>query len=295
MQRDTTTNCLFLGAGYTAKCMMQQLKAINHPVGEKMWGTTRSEDKFSSIQAAGAEPLQFCGSKPSEPLSHIIKQAENILISISPKQKGDIALLHHKADFKANKNLKWLGYLSTVGVYGNHDGNWVSETSKTRPVSERARWRKFAEDQWLALHQEIGLPIHIFRLPGIYGKGRGPQNKLKTGKARRIDKPGQVFNRAHVEDIAACLIASMNKPNPGAIYNVADDEPAPPQDVIAYAATVMGLEIPPLIPFEKAEMTEMARSFYTDNRRVSNQRIKEELGVKLKYPTYKQGITASLG
>jgi len=309
---NNNTSCLFLGAGYTAKCMMQQMQSDNIPQTQtqtqaqteaqtqaqikthKMWGTTRSGRNFGNIKTAGAQPLLFEGTHKSEPLSAAIRQAHNILISISPKEEGDIVLLHHGEDIKANKNLTWVGYLSTVGVYGNHDGAWVTEDSTTNPSSERSQWRQKAERQWLELHQETGLPVHIFRLPGIYGPGRGPQKKLKAGTARRINKKGQVFNRAHVDDIAATLIASMQKPNPGAIYNIADDEPAPPQDVLAYAADLMGIDPLPLIPFEKAEMTQMAKSFYTDNKRVSNKRIKEELGVTLKYPTYKEGIKACL-
>lgn len=280
-----------MGAGYTAQCMIAQLKVNKNLV---MHGTTRSKEHFKAIESAGASPLFFGGEKPSIEGSQLLREASNILISISPKQQGDITLLHHREDIKANKNLVWLGYLSTVGVYGNHEGAWVDEESETRPTSQRSIWRKFAEDQWLDLYKEMGLPVHIFRLPGIYGRGRGPQNKLKTGTARRINKPGQFFNRAHVSDIASVLALSMNKPNPGSIYNVVDDEPAPPQDVLAYTAELMGIKPPPLISFEDADLTDMARSFYTDNKRVSNKKIKSELGAELKYPTYREGIKASL-
>ncbi len=279
---------LCLGAGYTAQTLMRL-----YPLPE-MWGTTRDEENFAGIRQSGAEPVIFSGDAPSEPLRPLIKKAASILISISPDAEGDIALRHHKQDFLDNENLNWIGYLSTVGVYGDHGGNWVNEFAETRPNSERSRWRKQAEDQWLEFGEENNLPIHIFRLPGIYGPGRGPQEKLKSGKARRIFKEGQVFNRAHVDDIAAVLNASARNPAEQRIYNVADDEPAPPQDVIAYAAGLMGREVPPLIPFEEAEMSEMARSFYSDNKRVANTRIKEELGVALKYPTYREGLEAIL-
>ena len=244
-------------------------------------------------------PIIFSGETTSKELSPILRETENILISISPKLDGGPLLKHHEADILANKNLRWIGYLSTVGVYGNHDGEWVDENSETRPGSDRSLWRKKTEDQWLTLAKEEGLPVHIFRLPGIYGpqingKGRGPLEKLKAGTARRINKPGQVFNRAHVEDIAMVLETSCHNPNPGAIYNIADDEPAPPQDVLAYAAELLGVEVPPLIEFEDAEMSKMAKSFYSDNKRVSNKRIKEELGITLKYPTYREGIKACL-
>lgn len=279
---------LCLGAGYTAQTMMKLYPA------KKMWGTTRTIEKASAIEAAGATPVIFTGQTPSEELSPILREAENILISISPKLDGGPLLKHHQEDLLANKNLKWIGYLSTVGVYGNHDGEWVDEYAETRPGSDRSLWRKRTEDQWIALNKEQGIPVHIFRLPGIYGKGRGPLEKLKAGKARRINKEGQVFNRAHVEDIAMVLEASCHNPNPGAIYNIADDEPAPPQDVLAYAAELLGVETPPLIEFKDAEMSKMAKSFYSDNKRVSNKRIKEELGIKLKYPTYREGIKACL-
>ncbi len=294
MSETKPESIVFLGAGYTAKCMIQQLRAQESCAKIPIYGTTRSGQNFNNISAAGAEPVLFEGTNPSENLSKSLRQASHILTSISPKQTGDPVLTHHRDDVKANKNLKWLGYLSTVGVYGDHQGAWVDEQSETRPSSERSKWRKAAEDQWLTLYKEAGLPVHIFRLPGIYGPGRGPLNKLKQGRARRIEKPGQVFNRAHVEDIAQTLIASLNQPNPGAIYNIADNEPAPPQDVLAFAAELLGLETPPLIPFEAAQMTTMAKSFYTDNKRVSNKRIKEELGVKLKYPTYREGLKACL-
>ena len=284
---------LCLGAGYTAQTMMRLYPA------NQMWGTTRTHNKAKAIQDIGAMTIIFSGETTSKELSPILRETENILISISPKLDGGPLLKHHEADILANKNLRWIGYLSTVGVYGNHDGEWVDENSETRPGSDRSLWRKKTEDQWLTLAKEEGLPVHIFRLPGIYGpqingKGRGPLEKLKAGTARRINKPGQVFNRAHVEDIAMVLETSCHNPNPGAIYNIADDEPAPPQDVLAYAAELLGVEVPPLIEFEDAEMSKMAKSFYSDNKRVSNKRIKEELGITLKYPTYREGIKACL-
>ena len=279
---------LFMGAGYTAKTMM-----ANHPKA-RLWGTTRSSEKMAAIEKAGAIPLLFDGESRSDEVAEALRTANHILISISPDERGDITLRHHADDLLANPAIGWIGYLSTVGVYGDHDGAWVDETAETRPNSDRSTWRKLAEDQWLDFATAHDLPIHIFRLPGIYGPGRGPQQKLKKGTARRIEKPGQVFNRAHVEDIAAALDASTKAPAKSRIYNIADDEPAPPQDVIAFAAECMGLEIPPLIPFEEAEMSAMARSFYSDNKRIDNKRMKQELGVKLKYPTYREGIRAAL-
>lgn len=282
------TSMLFLGAGYTAQTMMKIFPT------NTMWGTTRSDNKKPAIAEAGATPIIFSGTESDAVLGDIIARVEHILISISPDKDGDICLRHHARDFKRNKNIKWIGYLSTVGVYGHHDGAWVDEEAETRPGSERSRWRKLAEDQWLKFGKDNNLPIHIFRLPGIYGKGRGPVSKLRAGTARRIEKKGQVFNRAHVEDIASILEASCRQPNPGQIYNIADDKPAPPQEVLLYAAELMGIEPPKLIPFEQAEMSQMAKSFYSDNKRVSNKRIKSELAITLKYPTYIEGIKACL-
>ena len=188
-------------------------------------------------------------------------------------------------------DLEWAGYLSTTGVYGDHNGGWVDESAALTPATKRGQLRVEAEAQWQAIPD---LPLHIFRLAGIYGPGRGPFPKVRNGTARRIIKKGQVFSRTHVEDIAQILHASINKPNPGAAYNVCDDDPAPPQDVIAYAAKLLGLPIPEAIDFDKAEMSPMARSFYAESKKVSNKRIKEELGVDLIYPNYRAGLQALL-
>lgn len=287
-EQNQVSSFIFLGAGYTAQNIM-----CLYPEPE-MAGTCRSADKMASIEKLGAKALIFDGQNGSNQLNAEIEKAAYILVSIGPNVDGDPVLNHLTEPLLQAKNLKWLGYLSTVGVYGDHGGEWVDETSATHPISDRSVWRKQAEQSWMKLCKEHQVPVHIFRLPGIYGPSRGPQMKLEKGTARRVEKKGQVFNRAHVEDIATVLKASMQQPNPGAIYNIADDEPAPPQDVLAYAAELMGLDIPPLVPFEEAEMTEMARSFYSDNKRVSNKRIKQELGITLKYPTYREGIKACL-
>ena len=185
----------------------------------------------------------------------------------------------------------WVGYLSTTGVYGDQDGGWVDESAPLNPSTRRGQWRRDAEARWSAIP---GLPLHIFRLAGIYGPGRGPFAKVRQGTARRIVKPGQVFSRIHVDDIAQVLAASIARPRPGAIYNVCDDDPAPPQDVIAHAAELLGVPVPPEIPIDEAEMTPMARSFYAESKRVRNDRIKDELGVRLAYPDYRTGLAALL-
>ena len=191
-------------------------------------------------------------------------------------------------------SLEWIGYLSTVGVYGQQEGRWVDETTLPRPNSARTEARVQAEQAWLEFGRETGVPVQIFRLAGIYGPGRSVFDKLKAGTARRIKKDGQVFSRIHVEDIASVLEASIARPHAGAIYNVADDEPAAPDEVVAYAAKLIGVEPPPEIDFVEADLTPMARSFYEGSRRIGNQRIKSELGVTLRYPTYREGLASLL-
>ena len=220
-----------------------------------------------------------------------------LLASVPPDGDGDPVVDAHARDIaalNARGGLAWVGYLSTTGVYGTRDGGWVDENSRLAPTGERGQRRADAEAAWLDLWREHGMPVHVFRLAGIYGPGRNAIQSLRDGKARRIDKPGQVFSRIHVDDIAAVLAASIARPNPGAIYNVCDDSPAPPAEVIEYAADLIGLEPPPLISFEDADLSPMGRSFYADNKRVRNDRIKQELGVILKYPDYKTGLQAIL-
>lgn len=219
-------------------------------------------------------------------------RATHILISIAPTELGDPVLANYRQLFLEAQNLCWIGYLSTVGVYGNHDGAWVDEETSPRPLSRRSKLRLDAETAWLKLGQESGKPVQLFRLAGIYGPERNPLEKLRQGKARRINKPGQVFNRIHVRDIARALVRSIEQPRFGAVYNVTDDEPAPPQDVVAYAADLLGVPPPPLISFEESDLSPMGRSFYGENKRVSNARIKGELNFRLKYPTYREGLAA---
>ena len=188
------------------------------------------------------------------------------------------------------EGLRWVGYLSTTGVYGDHGGAWVDESTPVNPSTERGKTRVRMERAW----RSGLLPMHVFRLAGIYGPGRGPFKKVLAGTARRVIKPDQVFSRIHVDDAARVLKASMERPDPGAIYNVCDDLPAPPEEVIAHAAELLGVPVPPAIPFDEAEMSPMARSFYADSKRVSNRKIKAELGVKLEYPDYRSGLAALL-
>lgn len=234
----------------------------------------------------GVEMLTWPGSEIT------LTGVTHILSSIGPNAQGDPVLAQLHAQLTAAApDLQWVGYLSTTAVYGDRNGEWVDETAEVAPTSERGTWRAMAEAQWQQIPQ---LPLHIFRLAGIYGPGRGPFAKLMAGKARRIVKPGQVFSRIHVDDIAQSLLASIEQPNPGGIYNLCDDEPAPPQDVLGYAAELLGLPVPAEVPFDEAGMTPMARSFYGENKRVRNARIKEELGVDLLYQSYREGLCAVL-
>ena len=271
---------LSIGHGFSARALAPRLVRT----GWRVIGTTRSPAKLGQLERQGVEPLVW----PGNPLP--IDQATHLLTSVAPGPDGDPVLAEAGAALQAARHLEWVGYLSTTGVYGDHNGGWVDESAALTPSTKRGQARVKAEAAW----QALGLPLHIFRLAGIYGPGRGPFAKVRKGTARRIIKDGQVFSRTHVEDIATVLEASIARPNPGAAYNVCDDDPAPPQDVIAHAAELLDLPLPPAIPFEEADMTPMARSFYAESKRVQNDRIKDELGVKLRYPDYRSGLAALL-
>lgn len=276
---------LVLGHGYSAGFLTRLLV----PQGWAVTGTTR--DDPARVAEAGATPLRWPGEEPA--IRAEIARADAILISAGPDAEGDPALRDF-ADALAAASARWLGYLSTTGVYGDHQGGWVDETTPLTPATRRGQQRVAAEAAWQALATAHGLPLHIFRLAGIYGPGRGPFQKLREGTARRIVKPGQVFSRIHAEDIAQTLAASIARPNPGAIYNLCDDDPAPPEAVIAHAAALLGVPVPPAEDYATAEMTPMARSFYAESKRVANDRIKRELGVQLRYPDYRSGLKALL-
>ena len=266
---------LSIGHGYCARALGRRLV----PEGWRVVGTSREPRE---------EPGVEMRVWPGEDLSGAIAEATHILASVAPLPDGDPVLRDLREAIAASR-AAWVGYLSTTGVYGDHGGGWVDESSPLTPATGRGRARVAAEAEWRAL----GVPLHIFRLAGIYGSGRGPLAKVESGRARRIVKPGQVFSRIHVEDIAEVLAASMRAPFPG-LYNVADDEPAPPQDVIAHAARLLGAPVPPEIAFDDADMTPMARSFYAESKRVRNDKIKRQLGVTLRYPTYREGLAAIL-
>ena len=279
-----TRTLLTLGHGYCAQALADRLM----PLGWTVLGTTRSAEKAEEIATTGVRPVMW----EEVTLRAALAEASHVLVSASPRDGADpsIAVLGEELRDRAPA-LDWVGYLSTTGVYGDHDGDWVDEATPLEPSTERGQLRVMAEREWQSIP---GLPLHIFRIAGIYGPGRGPFNKVRKGTARRLIKPGQVFSRIHVKDIAQVLHASIARPNPGAAYNVCDDDPAPPQDVIALAADLLGVERPPEVPLEEADMSPMARSFYAENKRVSNARIKDELGVDLKYPDYRAGLRALL-
>ncbi len=275
---------LSFGHGYSA----QALARILLPKGWRILATTRSAEKAERLEKQGVEPIVFPGSD----LRAALDDATHLLVSAGPSEAGDPLLMAAGEAIRARAGqLAWAGYLSTTGVYGDHQGGWVDEDTALAPSTQRGQWRVAAETAWRAVPD---LPLHIFRLAGIYGPGRGPFAKVRAGTARRIIKEGQVFSRIHVEDIAQVLAASIARPNPVRAYNLCDDDPAPPQDVIAYAAELLGVPVPEAIPFEEAEMTPMARSFYAESKRVRNDRIKEELGVRLLYPDYRSGLRALL-
>jgi nucleoside-diphosphate-sugar epimerase len=262
--------------------------------GERVAGSARTHEKAERIGAShpNIEALLFNAPVLDTNITERLARATALLVSIPPSDLGDRVLAHFTDALTSAANLKRIVYLSTIGVYGDANGAWIDENAPTEPNSGRNRARVSAEQEWLALGERADKKITILRLAGIYGPGRNALVNLREGKARRIVKPGQVFNRIHVEDIARAIEAAFTRNAPSGIFNVTDDQPAPPQDVIAYAADLLGIEPPPEIPFETADMTPMARSFYSSNKRVSNRRLKQELGVTLAYPTYREGLRA---
>lgn len=275
---------LSFGHGYSARALAKRLV----PQGWTVFGTTRNPDKARALKAEGVTPILW----PHGDLRAALSKASHVLCSAGPEAEGDpvLALLRDPIA-RAASRLQWVGYLSTTGVYGDYDGDWVDEETPLAPSTRRGQMRLGAEREWQSIP---GLPLHIFRLAGIYGPGRGPFEKVRNGTARRIIKPGQVFSRIHVDDIAQVLEASIKKPAPGAIYNLCDDDPAPPQDVIGYAAELLGLPLPEKVPFDEADLSPMARSFYAENKRVRNDRIKSDLGVTLIHSDYREGLKALL-
>ncbi len=276
---------LIFGMGYSGRAIAKEWT-------EDVVGTTRSVEKQAALKADCLNSILFDGQMNDE-LAHHISTATHMIISASPSADGDPVLNAIPDLFDRATSLKWVGYLSTVGVYGDFDGAWISEKTPPQPVSDRGKWRIEAENGWGRHAKEHEISYAIFRLAGIYGPARSTFDKLRNGKSRRIVKPGQVFNRIHVEDIAQILCAAAKLQEKG-VFNGADEEPAPPNIVIEYAAGMLGIDMPPEEPFETADMTPMARSFYSDNKRCGNARLLRDLGLTLRYPTYREGLNSIL-
>jgi nucleoside-diphosphate-sugar epimerase len=280
-----TEKLFIFGAGYSG-----QATAIARLGNFDIAGTTRSATKFDALRAVGIEPHIFAGELTPE-IGETLGEATHLLVSIAPDESGDPVLNAARHVITgAMPKLRWLGYLSTVGVYGDHGGAWVDETGECQPVSRRSKLRLEAEQEWQEIGRQTGLPVAVLRLSGIYGPGRNAFVNLENGTAKRLIKPGQVFNRIHGEDIAGAVwhLAGVGK---GGIFNVTDDQPSPPQDVVAYAADLMGVAPPPEMPFETAELSPMARSFYGENKRVSNAALKNA-GYRFRYPDYRSAFDA---
>ena len=274
------------GLGYSALALADALRAE----GRSIAGTCRTAETLAALRERGITAHLFDRDHPLAPAA--LDGATHLLQSIPPDRQGDPVLALYGTALAQLPQLRWFGYLSTTGVYGDRAGDWVDEHSDLQPTGERGRRRVAAEVGWSRLAHADGLPLHVFRLAGIYGPGRSALDSLRAGTARRVIKPDQVFSRIHVADIVQVLRASMARPNPGAVYNVCDDDPAPPWEVIEYAAELLDIAPPPAVPFEQAQLSDMARSFYDDNKRVRNDRIKQELGVELIYPSYRAGLQA---
>jgi nucleoside-diphosphate-sugar epimerase len=282
-------NVFFFGMGYSSLATARAMHGVDADI--PIAGTTRSRETIEEFADASYRMHVFDGQSPGKTLGEDLQRATHVILSIPPDERGDPALDLHRDTLDAATGLKWLAYFSTVGVYGDFGGEWVDEQAPTRPVNPRSMLRVKVEQQWRDYAAQRGIPLLILRLAGIYGPGRSAFDRLRDGTARRIVKPNQVFNRIHVEDIGRVTQLAAQRALEGT-FNLGDDEPAPPQNLIAYAAEKMGVAPPPETPFESAQMTEMARSFYADNKRVSNRAIKAALGIELLYPTYREGLDA---
>lgn len=284
---------LIFGVGYSASVVARRFKAQ----GWRVIGASRDHGVLTGALREGWEPTYFDGASAPAELAAAIHQATHVLVSIPPDEMGDPVLRCFAADLAEAERVSWIGYFSTIGVYGDHGGGWVDESTPPAPISPRSEQRLRAEEDWTELAEQSSKRLDIFRLAGIYGPGRSALDKLRAGMDRQVSKPGQVFNRIHVEDIAGVVAAAIARAGDRAgagvtIYNVADDEAAAPEDVIAYAASLMAIAPPPLVALEEAGLSEMGLSFYVENKRVRNDRMKRELGMQLRYSTYREGLEA---
>ena len=274
------------GLGYSMARLARRLRDL----GWQVAGTTRDSDRLAQLRAEGFDAHPFGPDQPLDPA--VLAGTSHLVQSISPEESGDPVVPALAETLKALPELRWVGYLSTPAVYGDRDGAWIDETAAPAPGSPRGWKRLEAERAWFAAFQDTGVPVQVFRLAGIYGPGRSAFDQLRRGRARRIDKPGQVFNRIHVDDIGSILLASMRRPRAGAVYNVADGHPSSPNDPIEYACRLLGIDPPPLVPFEDAGLSPLGREFYAECKRLTVDRIKGELGVALTYPSYREGLDA---
>ena len=281
----------FFGMGFSSQAAARAIFA--HDPTAVVAGTSRTPAGAAALTKLDISAHVFDGTAPGHTLGTELRNATHVVLSIAPDEAGDPALIHHRADLDAAPNLAWLCYYSTVGVYGDFGGAWIDETAPLVPRNARSDRRVLAEQVWRDYAAERGIPLTILRLAGIYGPGRSTFDKLADGTSRRIIKPGQVFNRIHVADIGRITALAAVERLDGT-YNLADDEPAPPQEVIAHAAAMLGVTPPPELPFATAELTPMQRSFYADNKRVSNAAIKSALGIDLLFPTYRDGLADCL-
>jgi len=280
----------FFGMGYSSLAAARSIHEIidrDVPIA----GTTRTEEGVERLAESPYRLHVFDGMTAGTTLATDLRKATHVVLSIPPGDAGDPALNLHRADLDAAGDLEWLCYYSTVGVYGDFGGAWIDERAATKPVNKRSQQRVEIEQAWRDYAASRGVPLLVLRLAGIYGPGRSSFDKLREGTARRIIKPNQVFNRIHVEDIGRVTALAAQSKLSGT-FNLSDNEPAPPQDLVEYAARLMGVPVPPGIPFEAAQMTPMARSFYTDNKRVDSEAIQQALGISLLYPNYRAGLDA---
>jgi nucleoside-diphosphate-sugar epimerase len=275
------------GLGYTARCLARRLAAK----GWTVTATATNPESFQRVSQLGFRPVAFDGRSQGSGVGDNLTRATHVLVS-APPDDTDPVLRWHADELAGAADVAWIGYLSTVGVYGDHNGGWVDEMTPPTPLSDRSRRRLEAENAWLAFGEQNAKRVDVFRLAGIYGPGRSAIDDLRQGKARRIVKPGQVFNRIHVEDIATTVEAALARQSPHSIYNVTDDEPAASDAVLVFAAELLGMTPPPALDFATADLSPMARSFYAECKRVSNRRLKTELGVELAFPTYREGLRA---
>lgn len=286
----TQRHLFCFGLGYSAGVLAQRLLAD----GWRVSGTCRSQDKADALGRLGITAHLFAADRPLDDAAAALDGVTDLMSSIPADENGEPALAHHRDDIvRIGDRLGWIGYLSTIGIYGDQQGRWIDESCPPQPISTGSLHRVEAEKQWLALGETLDVPAHLFRLPGIYGPhGRNQIDALRAGQAHRIVKPGQVFNRIHVDDLASTLIASLSSPQGSPVYNVTDDEPAPANDVVTHAAGLLGIEPPPEVAFEDARLPPFAAHFYAECKRVRNDLIKSELGVTLQYPTYREGLAA---